>query len=123
MAAIRYIVNDVDAALAFYRDLLDFKLQKHSPGRFAEMAAADLTLYLSAPGAGSGGQAGGDPRPGGWNRFMVITTSLDSLTQRLRTAGAHFRGKLSDGGAGRSILLEDPSGNPIELFEFKHPSG
>jgi catechol 2,3-dioxygenase-like lactoylglutathione lyase family enzyme len=120
MASVRYIVADVDKAVAFYRDNLDFKIEKHNPGKFAALLRDDLTLYLSAPGAGSGGQAGGDPKPGGWNRFMVITKELDALIARLRGANAaRFRGDISDGGAGRAILLEDPSGNIIELFEFK----
>jgi catechol 2,3-dioxygenase-like lactoylglutathione lyase family enzyme len=119
MASVRYIVADVDKAVAFYRDNLDFKIDMHNPGKFAALLRDDLTLYLSAPGAGSGGQAGGDPKPGGWNRFMVITKELDALIAHLRGANARFRGDISDGGAGRAILLEDPSGNIIELFEFK----
>ena len=119
MASVRYIVADVDEAVAFYRDNLDFAIDKHNPGKFAALLRDDLTLYLSAPGAGRGGQAGGDPAPGGWNRFMIVTDSLDALIERLRGAGAGFRGGISDGGAGRAILLEDPSGNAIELFEFK----
>lgn len=119
MASVRYIVNDVDEAVAFYRDYLDFKVDKHNPGKFAALLRDDLTLYLSAPGAGSGGQAGGDPKAGGWNRFMIVTTRLDALIESLRRANAAFRGGISEGGAGRAILLEDPSGNVIELFEFK----
>ena len=119
MASVRYIVTGVDEAVTFYRDNLDFSVDKHNPGKFAALVRDDLTLYLSAPGAGSGGQAGGDPEPGGWNRFMVVTRELDALIDRLRGAGAGFRGEISDGGAGRAILLEDPSGNLIELFEFK----
>ncbi len=119
MASVRYIVADVDKAVAFYRDDLDFRVDKHNPGMFAALLRDDLTLYLSAPGAGSGGQAGGHPEPGGWNRFMLVTGELDALIARLRESGAGFRGGISDGGAGRAILLEDPSGNFIELFEFK----
>ena len=119
MLSVRYIVADVDEAVAFYRDKLDFKVDKHNPGKFAALMRDELTLYLSAPGAGSGGQAGGDPRPGGWNRFMIVTNELDMLIERLRRANASFRGDISGGGAGRAILLEDPSGNLIELFEFK----
>jgi catechol 2,3-dioxygenase-like lactoylglutathione lyase family enzyme len=119
MAAVRYIAGDVDEAVAFYRDNLGFKIDKHNPRKFAALVRDDLTLYLSAPGAGSGGQAGGDPKPGGWNRFMVVTNELDALIDRLRAANAKFRGDISDGGAGRAILVEDPSGNVVELFEFK----
>ncbi|OWV99960.1 VOC family protein [Rhizobium sp. R693] len=119
MVSVRYIVADVDKAVAFYRNNLDFRLDKHSPGKFAALVRDELTLYSSAPGAGSGGQAGGNPKPGGWNRFMLITNELDALIERLRQANAGFRGEISDGGAGRAILLEDPSGNVIELFEFK----
>jgi catechol 2,3-dioxygenase-like lactoylglutathione lyase family enzyme len=119
MASVRYIVTDVDEAVSFYRDHLDFGVDRHNPGKFAALVRDDLTLYLSAPGAGSGGQAGGDPKPGGWNRFMMVTKELDALINRLRAVNARFRGGLSDGGAGRAILLEDPSGNVIELFEFK----
>ena len=119
MVSVRYIVADVDEAMAFYRDNLDFKVDKHNPGKFAALQRDELTLYLSAPGAGSGGQAGGDPKPGGWNRFMIVTNQLDALIERLRASHASFRGDISDGGAGRAMLLEDPSGNLIELFEFK----
>jgi catechol 2,3-dioxygenase-like lactoylglutathione lyase family enzyme len=119
MASVRYIVTDINKAVEFYRDNLEFNIEMHTPGKFAALLRDDLTLYLSAPGAGSGGQAGGDPKPGGWNRFMVVTKELDSLLNRLRAADATFRGDISDGGVGRAILLEDPSGNIIELFEFK----
>ena len=119
MTSVRYIVSDLEKAVEFYRDNLDFTVDKHNPGKFAALLHDDLTLYLSAPGAGSGGQAGGHPQPGGWNRFMIVTRELDALIDRLREAHATFRGDISDGGAGRAILLEDPSGNVIELFEFK----
>ena len=119
MASVRYIAPDVDKALAFYRDQLDFRVDKHNPGKFAALIRDDLTLYLSAPGAGSGGQAGGTPEPGGWTRFMIVTDELDALIARLEDAGATFRGEISAGGAGRARLVEDPSGNLVELFEFK----
>ena len=119
MASVRYIVADINKAVEFYRDNLGFEVEMHNPGKFAALLRDDLTLYLSAPGAGSGGQAGGDPKPGGWNRFMIVTAGLDTLINRLHAADVTFRGDISDGGAGRAILLEDPSGNVIELFEFK----
>src|SRR5688572_29757459 len=100
MASVRYIVTDLDRAVDFYRDNLDFKVDLHNPGKFAALLREGLTLYLSAPGAGSGGQAGGNPSPGGWIRFMIITKELDLLVHRLRAADARFRGDVSDGGAG-----------------------
>ena len=119
MASVRYIVNDVDKSVEFYRDRLSFKVDMHNPGKFAALEREDLTLYLSAPGAGSGGTAGGHPEPGGWNRFMIVTHDIDTVVSRLSDAGAKFRGEISEAGAGRARLLQDPSGNLIELFEFK----
>ena len=119
MASVRYIEKDIDGSLEFYRDKLDFKVDMHNPGKFAALVRDDLTLYLSAPGAGSGGTAGGDPEPGGWNRFMLVTDDIDGLIGRLSEGGASFKGEISEAGAGRARLLEDPSGNLIELFEFK----
>lgn len=119
MASVRYIVTDVDRSLEFYRDLLGFKVGMHNPAKFAALNRDDLTLYLSAPGAGSGGTAGGNPEPGGWNRFMLVTDDVDALVDRLSDAKAKFKGAMSEAGAGRARLVEDPSGNLIELFEFK----
>lgn len=119
MASVRYIVTNVERSLEFYRDRLDFEVDMHNPGKFAALARDDLTLYLSAPGAGSGGTAGGTPEPGGWNRFMLVTEDIDALIGQLDEAGANFKGEMSEAGAGRARLLEDPSGNLIELFEFK----
>ena len=121
MASVRYIATDVDKAVTFYTGELGFKVDMHNAGKFAALLRDDLTLYLSAPGAGSGGQAGGSPTPGGWNRFMIVTDDLDGMTKRLRSHAATFRGDVSDGGAGRALLVEDPSGNLVELFEFKKP--
>ena len=119
MASVRYIASDVDRALLFYRDRLGFEVDMHNPGKFAALKHGDLTLYLSAPGAGSGGTAGGRPEPGGWNRFMLVTEDIDGLIDRLTESGARFRGEISEAGAGRARLVEDPSGNLVELFEFK----
>ena len=119
MASIRYIVREIDSSVEFYRDRLAFSVDMHNPGKFAALVRDDLTLYLSAPGAGSGGTAGGNPEPGGWNRFMIVTKDIDGLIGELNTAGAKFKGEISQAGAGRAKLLEDPSGNLIELFEFK----
>ena len=118
MASVRYIADEIDRCVEFYRDLLGFSVEKHNPGKFAELVREDLHLFLNAPGAGSAGKAGGDPRPGGWSRFMVVTEDLDGMIDRLRNAGARFRGDVAEAGAGRQILLEDPSGNAVELFEY-----
>src|SRR5215216_7558644 len=119
MASIRYVATDMDRSVEFYRDKLGFSVVVLNSKKFAALVRDDLTLYLSAPGAGSGGTAGGNPEPGGWNRFMIITKDIDGLIGRLNTGGAKFRGEISEAGAGRARLLEDPSGNLIELFEFK----
>lgn len=116
-ASVRYIVDDVDAAIEFYRDRLGFKVDMHPAPGFAGLSHGDLTLFLNAPGAGGAGQAGGNPQPGGWNRFQFDTDDLDGLIEQLRDAGASFRGELVEGKGGRQILVEDPSGNAIELFE------
>ena len=118
MAAVRYIVEDIDKAVQFYRDLLGFAVEMHQPGKFASLKREDLNLFLNAPGAGSAGKAGGDPKPGGWSRFMIITTDLNQMISELKSKGAHFRGQIAEG-AGRQILVEDPSGNVVELFEYK----
>ena len=119
MAAVRYIVADADEAVSFYRDCLGFEVKMHPGPQFAWLIRDDLTLYLNQPGAGSAGKAGGNPEPGGWSRFQIQTDDLDGLIDRLRAKGAKFRGDTASGGGGRQILLEDPSGNVIELFEPK----
>ena len=83
----------------------------------AALTRDDLTLFLNVPGAGSAGKAGGDPHPGGWSRFQIETPDLDSMVQHLRDANAAFRGEIAAGAGGRQILVEDPSGNVVELFE------
>lgn len=118
MASVRYIATNIDPSVDFYRDRLGFAVEKHNPGKFAELTLNDLHLFLNAPGAGSAGKAGGDPQPGGWSRFMIVTEDLDGMIAKLREAGASFRGELVEAGAGRQILLEDPSGNVVELFEY-----
>jgi catechol 2,3-dioxygenase-like lactoylglutathione lyase family enzyme len=119
--SVRYIVDDVDQAIAFYRDLLDFQLVMHPGPAFAMLSRGDLRLVLSAPGGGpGGGQAMPDgqlPKPGGWNRFSLEVADLASTVDQLRSKGARFRNDIVTGVGGKQILLEDPSGNPIELFE------
>lgn len=115
--SVRYIVDDVDAAIEFYRDRLGFEVDMRPAPGFARLRRSDLILLLNAPGAGGAGRAGVDPRPGGWNRFQIETEDLDLLVTDLQTAGVSFRGDLVQGRGGRQILVEDPSGNVVELFE------
>ena len=117
MAAVRYIVSDIAACAAFYRDMLGFKVAMDAAPQFAALSREDLTLYLNVPGAGSAGKAGGTPEPGGWNRFQLETDDLDATIAELRGKGASFRGDLASGAGGRQILLADPSGNVVQLFE------
>jgi len=118
---VRYIVDDVDEAIRFYGGRLGFREVMHPAPSFAMMALGDLQLVLSAPGGGpGGGQALPDgtlPRPGGWNRFSLEVRDLEQVVARLRRAGVRLRGDIVVGVGGRQVLLEDPSGNPIELFE------
>ena len=120
--SVRYIVDDVDAAIAFYCQHLGFEEQMHPAPAFAMLTRGDLRLVLSAPGAGpgGGGQAMPDgtmPTPGGWNRFSLEVTDLAATMDRLRDAGVHFRSDLITGVGGKQALIDDPSGNPVELFE------
>ncbi|GIH20762.1 VOC family protein [Rugosimonospora africana] len=119
--SVRYIVDDVDAAIAFYCQELDFREVMHPAPTFAMLSHGDLRLVLSAPGGGpGGGQAMPDgtvPAPGGWNRFQLEVADLDALVVRLRAHGARFRNDIIAGVGGRQVLVEDPSGNPVELFE------
>jgi catechol 2,3-dioxygenase-like lactoylglutathione lyase family enzyme len=115
---VRYIVDDVDDAIVFYRDRLGFEVTMHPAPGFAALSRGDLTLFLNIPGAGGAGIAGGSPEPGGWNRFQVQVDQLDEFITSLGD-DAVFRGEMVDGMGGRQILLEDPSGNVIEIFEPK----
>src|SRR5262245_52483975 len=119
--SVRYIVNDVDEAIPFYCEALGFEEVMHPAPTFAMLERGDLRLVLSSPGGGPGGGAamadGTLPQPGGWNRFSLEVTDLNALVGELRASGAHFRNEIVDGFGGRQILVEDPSGNPVELFE------
>lgn len=121
MATIRYIVDDVAAALEFYRDRLEFREVMHPAPTFAMLARDDVRLVLTSPGGGpGGGQAMADgtlPAPGGWNRFALEVNDLDATVTALRAAGVPFRSDIITGIGGRQALAQDPSGNLIELFE------
>jgi catechol 2,3-dioxygenase-like lactoylglutathione lyase family enzyme len=118
--AVRYIVDDVETAIAFYTQHLGFNVELHPAPGFAMLSRGDLRLLLNAPGAGGAGQAmpdGRRPEPGGWNRIQLQVDDLSSKVQNLRDAGVHFRNDVVTGQGGKQILLDDPAGNPIELFE------
>ena len=123
--SVRYIVTDVDAAIAFYCENLGFTEVMHPAPAFAMLSRGDLRLALSAPGGGpGGGQAMPDgtlPQPGGWNRFSIEVADLEAAVAELRARGARFRNEIVTGVGGRQILVEDPSGNPVELFEPIRP--
>ena len=123
--SVRYIVDDVDSAIAFYCGHLGFEEKMHPAPTFAMLTHGDLRLVLSAPsGSGGGGQAmpdGISPEPGGWNRFMLEVEDLAVSVAALRDAGVHFRNDIVTGVGGKQILLDDPSGNPIELFQPTRP--
>jgi catechol 2,3-dioxygenase-like lactoylglutathione lyase family enzyme len=120
--SVRYIVDDVDAAIDFYCRQLGFQEEMHPAPTFAMLSRGDLRLALSAPGGGpgGGGQAMPDgtvPEPGGWNRFQIEVDDIEGLVASLRENGARFRNEIVTGVGGKQILVEDPAGNPIELFE------
>ena len=118
--SVRYIVDDVDAAISFYTRHLGFGVEMHPAPGFASLSRGDLRLLLNARGAGGAGQAmpdGRRPEPGGWNRIQLEVRDLAGEVERMRDAGARFRNEIVSGRGGKQILLEDPSGNPIELFE------
>ncbi len=118
---IRYIVDDVDAAVEFYTHLLGFRIEMRPAPAFAILALGDLRLMLSGTGGpGGGAQAmpdGRRPEPGGWNRFQIEVDDLDGEAGRLRRAGARLRSDVIEGIGVRQVIVDDPSGNPVELFE------
>jgi catechol 2,3-dioxygenase-like lactoylglutathione lyase family enzyme len=121
-ACVRYIVNDVPASIAFYTQLLGFKLEMHPAPPFAEISRDDLHLYLTQPsqrgvGGGTAMPSGEAQVPGGWNRIHLIVDDLDAMIAKLKAAGARFRNEVVQGTGGKQILLEDPSGNLVELFQ------
>ena len=117
---VRYIVRDVDTAIPFYTDMLGFKFELHPAPGFASLSRGYLQLLLNRPGAGGAGQAMPDsqlPTPGGWNRIQIEVEDLEATVTKLKGAGGRFRNEIVTGNGGKQILIEDPSGNPIELFQ------
>jgi catechol 2,3-dioxygenase-like lactoylglutathione lyase family enzyme len=119
--SVRYIVDDVDTAVAFYEGRLGFDVEARPGPGFAIVSRGPLRLLLSTP-AGPGGAAqampdGRVPEPGGWNRIQLEVDDLVAVVDELREAGAHFRNDIVTGRGGKQILVDDPSGNPIELFQ------
>jgi catechol 2,3-dioxygenase-like lactoylglutathione lyase family enzyme len=118
--SVRYIVNDVDAAIAFYTEALGFKVDMHPAPGFAALSRGELRMLLNKPGAGGAGQAmpdGKSPAPGGWNRIQIEMSDLAATIEKLKARGVRFRNQIVEGNGGKQILAEDPSGNPVELFE------
>ena len=119
MVSVRYMVDDVEAALAFYTRVLDFEVLTSFPPAFADVARGNLRLLLSGPASSAGRPMpnGAKPGPGGWNRIHLIVDDVDREVARLRAAGARFRNDVLSGPGGKQVLLQDPSGNVVELFQ------
>ena len=119
MAVVRYLVADVDVAVAFYTGTLGFELVEQWGPPFAMIRRDDLTVWLSGPGSSASRPLADGSRPaaGGWNRLVLETDNLDALVAKLRNAGVSLRGTVVSGPGGKQALIEDPSGNPVELFE------
>lgn len=120
-ASVRYLVDDMDAAIAFYTGLIGFDVVINKSPYFAWLSLGNLRLLLSHPGGGSGGGEampdGALPTPGGWNRISLEVNDLEATVQDLKNQDAHFRNEVVTGIGGKQILLEDPSGNLVELFQ------
>ena len=116
---VRYVVDDVDESLAFYTTVLGFDLLTSAAPAFADVKRGNLRLLLSGPASSAGRPMpdGTKPEPGGWNRIHFIVDDLDTEVARLRASGATFRNDILEGPGGKQILLQDPSGNFVELFE------
>jgi catechol 2,3-dioxygenase-like lactoylglutathione lyase family enzyme len=119
--SIRYIVDDVEAAIPFYTSMLDFKVDMHLGSGFASLSRGDLRLLLNKPGgAGGAGQSmpdGRAPAPGGWLRFQIEVPDIEATVADLKAAGASLRSEIITGRGGKQVLVDDPSGNPVELFQ------
>jgi catechol 2,3-dioxygenase-like lactoylglutathione lyase family enzyme len=122
MVSVRYMVDDVEAAVAFYTKVLDFEILTNTPPAFANVTRGNLRLLLSGPTSSAGRPMpdGAKPGPGGWNRIHLIVDDIDAEVARVRDAGAEFRNDVIEGPGGKQILVLDPSGNVVELFQQAH---
>jgi catechol 2,3-dioxygenase-like lactoylglutathione lyase family enzyme len=122
---VRYIVNDVDDAIQFYTKHLGFKLEMHPAPPFAMLSRDDLRLVLSAPNPAAGGGRpmpdGTQQIPGGWNRFAIEVDDIAAFAETLKKKGVHFRNDIVTGVGGKQVIIDDPSGNPVELFQPTRP--
>ncbi|HEU0244748.1 MAG TPA: VOC family protein [Candidatus Limnocylindrales bacterium] len=121
MATVRYLVTDVARAVAFYRDLLEFEVEQEMLPAFARVRHDDLHLWLAGPASSAARPMpdGRQPMPGGWSRLVIEVEDLDAFVARLRNVGATFRNDVISGPGGRQVLVDDPDGNPVELFEAR----
>ena len=121
MATVRYLVTDVERSIAFYRDLLGFAEATRMLPAFAIVERDDLELWLAGPASSAARPMpdGRAPAPGGWNRFVITVDDIESVVARLRDAGATFRNDVISGPGGKQVLVDDPDGNPVELFEAR----
>lgn len=119
MALVRYLVDDVESAIAFYTDQIGFTLDQQMGPAFAIVSRGDLSLWLSGPQSSAARPMpdGRRPEPGGWNRLVITVGNLETRVDELKQAGLKFRNEIVTGPGGKQILLEDTAGNPVELFE------
>jgi catechol 2,3-dioxygenase-like lactoylglutathione lyase family enzyme len=121
MATVRYLVRDVARSVAFYREHLGFEVEQEMLPAFARVRSGDLTLWLAGPASSAARPMpdGSSPEPGGWNRFVIEVDDLAATVERLRAEAVSFRNDIVSGPGGKQILVQDPEGNPIELFEAR----
>jgi catechol 2,3-dioxygenase-like lactoylglutathione lyase family enzyme len=119
MAVVRYLVDDVDAAVNFYTEVLDFDLVDHMGAPFAQVGRGDLTLWLSGPRSSAARPMpdGRQPVAGGWNRLVIEVKDIEAVVSRLLKANVPFRNSIVRGPGGSQVLCEDPAGNPVEIFQ------
>jgi len=121
MATVRYLVSDVTKALSFYTDHLGFETKQEMLPAFASASRGDIELWLAGPASSAARPMpdGRQPQPGGWNRFVIEVSDLTELVAELRSAGIALRNDIVSGPGGKQILVDDPDGNPVELFEAR----